>query len=272
MPSIAVIIAARDASPWIAQCLHSVASQQLPAGWRLQIMVGVDQCEATLARARALALPNLQLYMFTAHVGPYVVFNTLAHLSHDNLLARFDADDVMLPDYLSAQIAQMGGRSEPLITQTWSTYTDSALRPMRAPLANGATTQADGKRNAPSDGQFVMPQSVVGVLGGFRAWLCHADTEFLTRARLLGIPFKALPRHLYLRRVHAASLTNSPLSDYRSKLRLRYAEQIADVKCGFAQIRSVERVTPTMAPCVRVPTGRTFLPPKRPRAREERPC
>jgi hypothetical protein len=271
MPSLAVIIAAREAAPWIGDCVASVASQQLPAGWRLQIMVGVDACAPTLARARMLDPPNLQLYMFNARVGPYIVFNTLAHLAHDNLLARFDADDVMLPGYLYAQIAQMRGRTEPAISQTWSAYTDAALKPIRAPLANGSTTRADGKRDAPSDGQFMMPQSVIGLLGGFRPWLCHADTEFLTRARLLGIHFNVCEAHLYLRRVHAASLTNAPHSDYRSQLRQQYAHHVAATKAHFLKSRAVERVTPVMAPCVRIPAhGARWA--RRPPTLPERAC
>jgi len=248
--SLVVIIAAREAAPWIVECVDSVACQQLPRGWRLQIMVGVDHCVPTLARVHPIGLRNLQVFMFTARVGPYVVFNTLAHLSHDNLLARFDADDVMLPGYLSSQVEQLGWCNLPTISQTWSAYTDETLKPIRAPLANGSTTKADGKRDGPSDGQFMMSQGVIGKLGGFRPWLCHADTEFLTRARLVGIAFNICREHLYLRRVHADSLTNSPLSAYRSELRQRYADEVAVAKARFAKSGVVERVTPTMAPCV----------------------
>ena len=252
MPSVAVIIAARDAAPWIAECVASVARQQLPHGWQLKIMVGVDHCVPTLQRVQQIALHQLQTFMFTTRVGPYVVFNSLAHLSHDTLLARFDADDVMLPGYLNAQVEQLQWCRSPAISQTWSAYTDEKLRPMRAKLANGSTTGADGKRNGPSDGQFMMSQSVIGLLGGFRPWLCHADTEFLTRARLVGIAFKTCRAHLYLRRVHAESLTNSPLSAYRSELRQRYADEVALTKERFAKSRAVERVTPAMAPWIRL--------------------
>lgn len=271
MPSLAVIIAARDAAPWIAGCVSSVASQRLPRDWRLQIMVGVDHCAPTLARTRAIALRNLQVFMFTARVGPYIAFNTLAHFSHDNLLARFDADDVMLPGYLESQIDQLRSSVQPAISQTWSAYTDGALKPMRATLANGSSTTDDGKRDSPSDGQFMMPQSVIGLLGGFRPWLCHADTEFLTRARLLGIPFSVFPEHLYLRRVHGGSLTNSPLSAYRSQLRQEYAGHVAATKQRFARSRTVERVTPIVAPCVRMPAAPVPALPSS-RARQEAPC
>jgi hypothetical protein len=250
MPVLTVIIAARDAQLWLWQCLESVVRQQLPRRWDLVVTVGIDACPDTLAVATRFANPHVAIRFFPTRVGPYVIFNSLAHSGRSDVLARFDADDLMLPEYLRAQLNQFDRRLTPAIAQTWSVYVDVHLRPCQARLANGTLTLRDGRRPSPSDGQFLMTRSVMDRLGGFQSWLCHADSEFLQRAAWSGFPRKAVREYLYLRRVHPHSLTRSRTTGYHSDLRRGYRRYIEEAGQRYARGRPPERLRPCGAPFI----------------------
>ena len=252
MPLALVVIAAKQSQEWIAQCVQSVLAQEAPPGWRIGVAIGIDACQPTLAEASRFSDRRVAVRFFPHHVGPYVIFNSLACTAGAEVLVRFDSDDVMLPGYLRQQLGRLGALAEPAIVQSWSIYVDNGLRPCSAPLANGARTSADGRRSKASHGQFLMTRAVLQRLGGFRAWPCHADTEFLERARWSGIPTEVVPKHLYLRRVHAQSLTASLRMGYDSPLRKALVAQIDRARHGYALGQAPERVAPVMAPYVPV--------------------
>jgi glycosyltransferase involved in cell wall biosynthesis len=251
---LTVIIAARNATNWLQQCLDSVDDQRLPFGWDLRIMVGIDNCPATLDIACGLRMPRLSVYYFGRHVGPYIIFNSLATRICSDALARFDADDVMLSGYLKAQIALLNHRYSPTITQTWSIYADSSLMPIAAHLADGSCTSVDGRRLRPSDGQFMMTCAVWNRLGGFQPWWCHADTEFMRRARWAGIQRSVVPEHLYLRRVHNSSLTSSKHTGYSSEIRNYYKEQIRVARESYANGIAPPTLSPVVSNSIEVST------------------
>lgn len=249
MPTATVIISAKDAATWVAQCLTSVARQTLPRGWRLNILLGIDACPATLVIASKLKIPNLSVRFFPEHVGPYVIFNTLASAARPDVLVRFDADDLMLEGYLRAQLELINVTLKPTIIQTWSVYVDAHGHPLKALLADGKTTAPDGRRPSGSDGQFLMTRAVWERLGGFRAWWCHADTEFISRAAWSGIPRQVVPQYLYLRRVHPSSLTLSKTTGYGSSAREYYAQLIVQASEFYAQGIPPESIRPATARC-----------------------
>jgi len=247
MKTLTTIIAARNAAIWLPQCVTSVVSQRLPADWRAEIRLGVDACAETLIAAKRLTYPNLHVYYFPERVGPYIIFNSLASSAPSDVFVRFDADDVMLGDYLLSQLNGLGSASIPAILQTWSIYVDRNLRPVSARLANGKATGRDGRRDAASDGQFMITSSLWRRLGGFQPWLCHGDTEFLRRAQWAGASRRIIPSHLYLRRMHSDSLTQSGETGYASRLRNYYAQQIREAHERYARGAAPERLRPTVA-------------------------
>jgi len=231
----------------LQQCLGSVAAQKLPPSWKLRVCLGVDACESTFRAAKQLGIPGLEVTYFPEHVGPFVIFNSLACSHRSDVLMRFDADDVMLKDYVRAQLDLFQSASQALITQTWSVYVDENLSPTCAALANGRSTTPDGLRAQGSDGQFAMSYSVWERLGSFRAWWCHADSDFLRRAEWARIPKFEVPHFLYLRRVHPASLTQSEATSYLSGWRKHYALQIAAAVKRYSRGKPPERVHPAVA-------------------------
>src|SRR6516164_9486813 len=67
---------------------------------------------------------RLATRFFPEHVGPYIIFNSLAYFDRSDVLVRFDADDIMLQGYLQAQLRLLNSSLAPMIIQTWSTYVD----------------------------------------------------------------------------------------------------------------------------------------------------
>src|SRR5215472_7989278 len=124
MPTLSVFAAARAAAKWLPDSLESISRQALPEGWRLQIRLGIDACEETLAFAKTLRMPDLEVRFFPNHVGPFVIFNSLARATPSDVLVRFDADDVMLDGYLGRQLVAVGDPAGATITHTWSILVD----------------------------------------------------------------------------------------------------------------------------------------------------
>jgi glycosyltransferase involved in cell wall biosynthesis len=247
MPNALVIVAARNAAGWLSQCVQSIVAQHLPAGWELGVAIGIDACTPTLALATQFDMPSVAVRFFHEHVGPYVIFNSLAWAARPDVLVRFDSDDIMLQGYLFEQIQLLDPSLRPTIVQTRSIYVDAQLRPCSAALADGTVTFPDGRRPQPADGQFLMTSAVFERLGGFRGWPCHADSEFLQRAKWSGIPKVVVPKYLYVRRVHPGSLTASKRTGYYSRIRRRYSQQIYNACVRYATGDSPEWVYPVVA-------------------------
>jgi glycosyltransferase involved in cell wall biosynthesis len=248
MPLALVVVAAKQAQPWIAQCVSSALAQVGPPGWRIGVVVGVDCCPSTAQALGKVSDPRLAVRYFPRHVGPYVIFNSLACTSTADVLLRFDADDVMLPGYIAKQLARLDAPLSPAVVQTWSVFVDPWLRPCSAELADGSRTNLDGKRMQASHGQFLITRSVLQRLGSCQPWPCHADTEFLQRARWSGIRMELVPEHLYFRRVHPKSLTAAAGTGYRSQLRGRLAALVKASGERYAWGESPERLHPLIAP------------------------
>lgn len=227
MNTISVLIAAFDARRWLGDCLDAVYAQTLPAGRRLQVLLGVDGCADTLdfiekeciEKARR---PGLSVVYLRRNRGTYVTFNTLMRYADGDLIARFDADDVMRDGYLAAHIDALQNGAD--LSMSWSIYTDEHLRPTSVVPALPDYRPENGERRMGADGQFVAKRAVWDRLGGFRPWPCTADSEFVIRAQAAGFRTVVLEQFLYLRRTHAGSLTTRPATNYRSDTRARMRE------------------------------------------------
>ena len=222
MKTVSVLIAAWRARRWLGDCLDAVFAQTLPPGWRLQVLLGIDGCADTVEHVRTLHYPDLQTVRLLRNRGTYVTFNTLMHYAGGDVIARFDADDVMLETYLSEQLDALQAGAD--LSMSWSIYTDENLRPTSVIPALPDYRPPNGERRKGTDGQFVAKRAVWERLGAFRPWPCTADTEFVIRAQAAGFRTTVLEKFLYLRRTHATSLTTDPATNYDSDTRTRLAE------------------------------------------------
>ena len=218
MKTLSILIAAYQAQDWLEDCLTSVFRQDLPKAWRMQVLLGIDGCCKTLDLIRAFDFPELEIIWLAQNRGTYVTFNTLMQFAQGELIARFDADDVMQPGYLAAHIAAIEAGSD--MTMSWSIYTDEQLHPTSHVLAHEVYHPENGLNRRGAEGQFVIRREVWHSLGGFRPWRCGADTDFFTRVRAAGLRSSVIEQFLYLRRTHRHSLTVRPETNFKSAYRL----------------------------------------------------
>lgn len=238
MNTISVLIAAFQARRWLGDCLDAVYSQTLPSGWRLQVLLGIDGCADTLDYIETARRPTLQTVYLRRNRGTYVTFNTLMHYAEGDLIARFDADDVMLDGYLVEHIDALRGGAD--LSMSWSVYTDEHLRPTSIVPALPDYRPECGMRRKGTDGQFVAKRRIWQRLGAFRPWPGGADTEFVIRAQAAGFNVIVLEKFLYLRRTHATSLTAHPATNYESTERMQLQQLTIAYRDEYSSgIRSV---------------------------------
>jgi GT2 family glycosyltransferase len=245
MRTISVLIACFRAQDWLGDCLDALFAQTLPPGWRMQILLGVDGCPDTLRLVSKARYPGVEIVHIKQNCGTYVTFNTLMLYAAGELICRFDADDVMKPDYLRRHIQAIGTGMD--MTMTWSIYTDERLQPTSHVMAHEVYHPENGLCRRGSEGQFVIRREVWQRLGGFRAWRCGADTDFYKRARFAGFADGVIEEFLYLRRTHRESLTAHPDTNFKSAERQRVTELIEDLRRQYESGRCVLRVEPEVA-------------------------
>ncbi len=217
--TISVLVAAWRAEAWLDACAASILEQDLPPGWRLELLIGVDGCRDTARVARRIDSPTLQVFETPGNHGTYVMFNTLAARARGMLISRFDADDVMRPGYLTHHI-EAATRAD--IVQSWSVYTDADLTPASRVMAHEFYHPEGGLSRRPSDGQLTLRRRVWETLGAFRPWRCAADTDFLHRARACGFSVEIVEAFLYYRRTHPGALTMQPETRFGGPRRAAY--------------------------------------------------
>src|SRR5581483_1191472 len=103
---VTVLLPAFDAERTLGACLSSLLAQTEPR-WRC-ILVDDGSRDATLARARAFAArdPRIEV-VATEHRGLVAALTTALARATTPFVARMDADDVMHPDRLRAQLAAL---------------------------------------------------------------------------------------------------------------------------------------------------------------------
>ena len=228
MKTITIMIAAYKAEPWIGECLEAIETQQLPDGWQLQIILGVDGCKSTLAAALLHRSDRLTIIELKQNSGTYITFNTMMQYATGEIMGRFDADDVMRPGYLKAQIESIENGAD--VSMTWSIYTDADLKPTDHVMAHSHYHPKGGLNRRPAEGCYVARRKIWEKLGAYRAWPCSADTDMLSRAKSIGNIVATVEDFLYYRRTHIGSLTANPATNFESPLRKKIMAQMAEYK------------------------------------------
>lgn len=237
MKIISVLISAYDSKEFIKDVINSILLQKIPSNYCLEVLIGIDGCDKTWQEVIKYRNNNFRFIRMAKNYGTYITFNTLMNYSSGDLIARFDADDVMLDNYLSDQINIFESDSDIHLTRTWSIYTDNKKNPILHKLQDGTCTSAAGERQKGSDGQFMMRKDVWKVLGGFKPWVCFADTDFFIRAQFSQFNLFEIEKYLYLRRVHENSLTQSKETGYYSEIRKRYKEILRQESSNFKSVK-----------------------------------
>jgi glycosyltransferase involved in cell wall biosynthesis len=219
LKTVSVIIAAFRASAFINDAINSVLCQQLPAGYQLQFILGIDGCDATRQAVSSIEDQRIQVFNMDRNYGTYITFNTMVRFATGELIVRFDADDLMLEGYLRKQIEVFEHQSDVFLTWTKNRYIDLEGRDIPEIPDKETCNLEYWELRSPSNGQLMMRKELWSVLGGFKPWPCNSDTDFLIRMRFLGYKEHGILEVLYLRRIHSHSLTQAETTGYKSELR-----------------------------------------------------
>lgn len=192
MKTAAVVVAAYRADPeWLFECVDSVLVQEPLEGWRWDLRVGVDGCEAT---AKILSGLGLEFDWSPINVGPYLIRNSLALKTPADAFAVFDADDTMDPTYLRTLVPLAEGG-----------------------IAGGARRKIDAGGRVLSrsmgfaHGPCVISADAWAWLGGYAAWRIAADMNLIQRATAQGIEVRKHVAAIYSKREHPNQLTQGEL-------------------------------------------------------------
>jgi hypothetical protein len=210
----------------------------------LSIRVGLDVDEPTaygelICEHRAVAFFGSE----PAPLGPYVIRQELAERSGEPLLALQDSDDLSCYDrfdVLGSALAENGcalvGSHELCLDEI-----RGLVQPVRYPLdASGAL--AICPNHALLHGTLMARRSAFLECGGLSTHLSIAnDTQFLLRA-WFSMKIRNVDEFLYVRRRHAASLTNAPETVHdnplRRSLNARWTADFEAIKRGELKLEA----------------------------------
>ena len=213
---ISVIVPTYNNEKYLKECIESIYRSGLDREYEL--LIGIDQCENTLDFIRNLEIDDkTRIFFFLRNGGPYIIKNTLAQIAkYDNLLF-FDSDDVMEP--------QMIPVSEDGLEKF------SIVRPkMRNFRVINNKKVMDNNNRKWGEGVFAIKKSIFLGLNGFEGWRVAADSDFLGRLIKNRAKMWSTNEPLFLRRVHATSLTMSKETGFKSELRMKLAKQSKEKK------------------------------------------
>lgn len=207
---ISVIVPTYNNQNYLKECIESIYRSGIDRDYEL--LIGIDQCEKTLDYIRTLQIDDkTKIFFFLKNGGPYIIKNTLAQMAkHDNILF-FDSDDVMEP--------QMIPVSEDGLTKF------SIVRPkMRNFRIINNKKVLDNNNKKWGEGVFAIKKDLFLGLNGFEGWRVAADSDFLGRLIKNRAKMWSTNEPLFLRRVHATSLTMSIDTGFKSELRMKLAK------------------------------------------------
>lgn len=192
---ISVVISAYLASPYIEECIESVANQSYFEELDdYEILLGVDCCDSTLDKLLEIRdkFKNLKIFWFYKNSGPYLVFNTLISLSRFSKISIFGADDIMKNHFISENMRILEKKS--------------------CVFARGQNFNHPNKtkivREYNPDGVILFHKKDFLEINGFEKWRCGADSDLKARFALNKIKMIQSESPTFLRRLHQRSLTS----------------------------------------------------------------
>lgn len=196
MKTISVIVPAYKSARWLPEMLTSARFQNLPAGWEMELLVGVDGCKETLAALKRYgAMKGLRSYSSSKNIGVDVMRNSLVGLSTGDLIAFFDSDDVMYPDFLRGYIEAW--EADPTLEEIDYWVQEAS---------EDGTPTGDPWRQRNYAVLVCYARAAWARLGGFKTWRVGADTEIRERSNALGFKHMTIPRVESIYRRHPDSL------------------------------------------------------------------
>jgi len=216
---ISIVISAYNSEEFIEECLDSIEAQSYFSGNdNYEVIVGVDGCADTLKKVQEIRhkYRNLRVFSNIGNQGVYATINALMDAAKNDVILRFDADDVMKPNMIRRGMYY--AKDYDLVQFGYDTFRTDPDK-----------VTVDKFRCA--DGVVFVRKWLFDKAGGFRAWTCAADSEFIGRVRN-NARVKRTRARLFHRRIHDNSLTRDLRTSYTSNKRRKYKDQIRIYKEG----------------------------------------
>ena len=211
--NISIIISAYKASEFIEECLDSIINQTyfLKNNIKYEILLGIDGCEETLNKVKEIKhkYKNLIVFNMNKNMGVYITLNTLIDYTSYDYIIRFDADDIMMYDMIEKIISENDQNYDIIRFKSYS-FKESINKIKPSGYAHGVC---------------FFNRIVFNIGGGFKDWICAADTEFFERTKGY-IKIKNLKEYLFYRRLHKNNLTIKKDTGHNSQIRNKYIKNI----------------------------------------------
>lgn len=120
-PLVSILMAARNAAPWVAQAVESALAQTWQSVEVIVIDDGsTDDTAAVVQRAGGSALRLIR----QRNQGQSAALNRALAESRGELVKFFDADDLLSPDCVERQVARLGARRDCIASGEWGRFRD----------------------------------------------------------------------------------------------------------------------------------------------------
>jgi len=209
--SFSIIITAYKSQDYIEECLDSIESQTyFKNNDNFEVLVGVDNYYDTLIKLNQIKnkYRNLHIYMMKENKGTYITTNTLIDLVKYENVIRFDSDDIMVTTLVEEVVKNKNGND--IVKLGYVEMMDNIIR-------NEIIVES---------GIIYFKKSIMdNIAGGYKPWLCAADTELIMRLKNK-VKISDIDKKLFVRRIHDNSLTNRVDTGYDSLVRRDYTNKI----------------------------------------------
>jgi hypothetical protein len=168
-------------------------------------LVGVDGCLKTLEKLKTISYKynNLKIYLMDSNKGCYITINTLLSLTKSDDVIIFNGDDIMLPNMISDIMLSDGLFKR---FQYYTYYSENKIM----------------NNTHHAHGVSYLHKSILKELGGYKPWVCSADTDFMRRLALLNIKETLIDKKLFYYRIHPKSLTQRKSTKMGTLIRSEY--------------------------------------------------
>lgn len=198
-PLVSVIVPAYNAEKFLGAALQSIFEQDYPA---TEVIV-VDDGSTDRTRDTALRFPSA-FVLHQANGGAGSARNTGLDASSGELLTFLDADDVMLPGKISAQVTYLADNPQVgCVLTAQDIFVHEGVKP---PPWVKRTLESPHRDYPPMSA--MVRRSVYEMIGGFlQATAPGEDLDWLVRMRHAGVKIATISRPFVQRRIHGGNLT-----------------------------------------------------------------
>jgi len=221
MNGYSILVPVYNNDKYLEECLDSIQLQTFfEKENNYEILVGIDGCNKSYKKIKQIykKYKNIKVLNMKKNMGTYVTLNTLISISTYDKIIPFGSDDIMKLNLIE------------VVNNFVSKY--DIIKFGRCEFFNDSDKC---QPKPPTDGILCFNKKILKELGGYKDWVCAADTDFIYRLKKDTRIYK-YNNPLFYRRIHSESLTQKEETNMISNLRTSYISQI---KRGYEYINPI---------------------------------